>query len=190
MVADLPLFRTAHEALSWARNPRAETVRISGAYALKGRGRLAVEKTHEEIEADKQEVVRASTAGLERRPVALEAAAQAGMIKSCVLGLTEWERCHIQAKYFRNGDRMAAQERLTRFVLPTLDMVVRNRRLVYELVARYYGKPVKLPELAARFEMERKLVSRYQRGVQAVLDRIAVRAEEMLTVRLKERGVI
>lgn len=82
-----------------------------------------------------------------------DVAAQRGLIQSYVRRQPGVGRWHFTALYGRAQYRSEAQNRLTDYVLARLPTDAHKRRLIYEMVARYYGKTVILKGVAKRFEI-------------------------------------
>ncbi len=105
--------------------------------------------------------------------------AQQGMIKSYVRRLPSDMSNHLLAFYTGGRARIDAQNQLVNFVLPRLPTAMHKRALVYELVAKYYGKPVDFAQLAERFDQNKPdalEILRYWGYVKGILDGAQQRA--------------
>lgn len=194
----MAMFESLDDAMRWAYGHRVSTTQMSTLNAMMGK-----------VAGDEQEIdapVRQSNPNLERLPDGWDAVAQIGMLKAFVAGLPDTDRWHIQAKYARGAERQFAQHSLRDRVIPLLEVVLRPRWIMYQLVARYYGKRVFFRDLAIHVrpmipvkdgekpETHERRVWRMVRGMSATaetwLKDVATRAEERAHAVLKEQGVI
>lgn len=94
------------------------------------------------------------------------------------------------SQYAYGRERSKAHGKVVKFVMPRLPMVIRNRRLVYELVAERFGKNVRYEELAIRFKKEPSVIERYAKAVKDCVTEVSAKAELIGTDGLRERGII
>ena len=94
------------------------------------------------------------------------------------------------AGYAYGEERGRAQNKLVKFVMYRLPMVVRNRRVVYQLVAARFGKEVRHESLAIEFKIKPYQIDRYANSIAECITEIFGRAEGIATDELRERGVI
>jgi len=143
---------------------------------------------------------------IDPRPVGLDAAAQKGMLLGYVGRLPTPERWHLVAKFALGDVRRGAQIELRDYLVPLMNDILRHRRTILECVARFYGKPVKLKDLADKIlflippvegEKESNRKARAMRSVTSLsldiedhLKSLASRTEELAYSELKMRGVI
>ncbi len=167
--ADEPLFQNADHALRFAygrRSPFVDSVRyITDMLVRRGR-------TSPLGELSPQDRI-----------------AQAGMILAFVGRMRQDEQACIEARYTRDLRRAAAQQVLTGAVLPCLTGVT-HRRMIYELVARHYGKKVHLGMLAKRFTVRRSLVTEKREVVERELQRVERRADGLVILYLQMAGLV
>jgi hypothetical protein len=167
--ADPPLFRTADEALRFAygrRSPFLDSVRfLTDMMVARGRARGV---------------------GLLSKE---ERVAQAAMILAFVARMRQEDQACIVARYARDTRRAAAQRLLADLVMIHLAGVT-HRRMVYELVARHYGKRVHMGMLAKRFTVRRSVVADKRQVVERELQRIEVRADGLVILYLQQAGMI
>lgn len=169
MDADDPLFRNADHALRFAygrRSPFLDSVRFLTDMMIKrgrssGLGNLSPE----------------------------ERVAQAAMILAFVARMRQEDRACIEARYSHDWARIYAQYALTDSVLPYLTGIT-HRRMVYELVARHYGKRVHLGMLAKRFTVRRSVVADKREVVERELQRIEIRSDGQVIAYLQQAGLL
>lgn len=157
-------FRNLHALFKWAYGHR-EAVQPSSIYRMaKDKGGEKKKRTTETLSL-------------------WDRLAQQGMIQSYVGRLSPDMSNHLLAFYTKGKARIRAQNDLVNFVLPRLPTGVHKRAVIYELVAKYYGKPVDFNELANRLEEDeferRRLafeIARYWGYVKSILDGCQQRA--------------
>lgn len=116
-----------------------------------------------------------------------ERVAQAAMIRGFVSRLAVAERASIEARYTRGRDREGAQWALSRILVFA---GVTHNRLVYELVAKHYGKPVHLGAQAARFNVHRNTVFSRRALTEDQLCRIDFAADDRIGTWLVDGGLV
>lgn len=182
-------FRSLEDALVFAfYNWHA----VSGTVEEPSFVRFISKNSREQLD-EKPQVRRVFGPDVDRMPDGYDAAGQAGMIKTYINDLPEPEQSHIKAQYLVWTDRSEAKQRLVTAILPTLPTGVHKRRLIADLVSKFYGKKGKelaLKALAKRYEVGQHAVSYLNRNVNTALRAIAVRAETRVYDYLQERGVI
>jgi hypothetical protein len=171
LAADAPLFQNHDQALRFAygkRSPVIDSVRyITDMIVKGGRGpatALGALSPEERI-------------------------AQGAMILAFVGRMRDELQASIVARYTRDAQRAAGQQLLTHAVLPHLTGVT-HRRMVYELVARYYGKKVHLGMLSRRFDVHRNTVMAKRATVERELGKIEARADSQVILYLQMSGLI
>ena len=127
---------------------------------------------------------------LEPQPRGVDRLAMSGMMLSGLRELALHEQAVLAASYSHGHQRIKAQQYLRDFVLPRLSATIRRRRLVYELVASFFGKPVMFNELAIRFEIHPNTVTRQSAQVSDILDTVSSRAVDAATTLYKDRGIL
>ena len=169
MAADEPLFRNADHALRFAygrRSPFLDSVRfLTDMMVARGR---------------------AHGVGLLSQE---ERVAQAAMILAFVARMRQEDQACIVARYARDARRAAAQRLLADVVMIHL-VGLTHRRLVYELVARHYGKRVHLGMLARRFTIRRSVVADKRQIVERELQKIEIRADGRVIAYLQDAGLL
>jgi hypothetical protein len=171
LVADAPLFQNHDHALRFAygkRSPIIDSVRyITDMIVKGGRGpatALGALSPEERI-------------------------AQGAMILAFVWRMRDELQASIVARYTRDAQRAVAQETLTQAVLPHLTGIS-NRRMIYELVARHYGKRVHLGVQAKKYTVRRSVVADKRATVERVLNVIDERADGQVILYLQMSGLI
>lgn len=167
--ADPPLFKTADEALRFAygrRSPFLDSVRfLTGMMVARGRARGVGMLSKE------------------------ERVAQAAMILAFVARMRQEDQACIVARYSGDARRAVAQRFLADVVMIHL-VGVTHRRMVYELVARHYGKRVHLGILAKRFTVRRSIVADKRMVVERELQKIEIRADGRVIAYLQDAGLL
>ena len=184
-----PLFRSMEECLTWAwyvAPQRANTVKPSSVAGMIGKD--SREQRDEQIAK-----VSSDAFMFERKPNGYDAGAQAGLIKGYVSRLPRDECCHIMARFLKGRERARARRALVGIVLSYIDDGWSHRRLVLELMKKYYGAPdITLEDLAVKYEVKggRRAVTAINREVAIILDAIGYRSEMRVFDYLQEMNVI
>lgn len=116
-----------------------------------------------------------------------ERVAQAAMILGFISRLDPPQRAAIEARHLRGRDREIAQWVLARSVRVA---IVTHNRLVYEIVARHYGKRVHLGGLAERFSVHRNTVFSRRAAIEEQLCRIDFAADDRVGTWLVDGGIV
>lgn len=165
---DDPLFRSVEQALRFAYGRRQPLMEAANFLAsmLSGKRRRRV-----------------GVGALDPR----ERVAQAAMIRGFVSRLAVSERASIEARYTRGRDRENAQWSMSRNLVFA---GVTHNRLIYELVAKHYGKAVHLGGLAARFNVHRNTVFSRRAFAEDQLRRIDFAADDRIGTWLVDGGLV
>ncbi len=99
------------------------------------------------------------------------------------------DKASIEARYTRDARRAAAQRLLADSVRHALTGVS-HVRMVYELVARHYGKKVHLGQLARRFDVHRNTVMARRQIVERELQKVEIRADGRVILYLQMAGMV
>ena len=198
-MVERPLFRTVDAALKWAFQPRyARAVQSSHVLLpFMKRDRLGDDRVTDAP-------IRAVDPGLERAPIGLDAAAQAGMLQSFVIRQPDPRRLHLLSKYAHGELRNAARRALRDFLIPLMRQTIRPRFVVYECVGRYYGKRIVFKDLsikvlylvpeggdeAKRMRSAWRMVREIAREVDSWLKQISTQTEQAAHEELQNMGVI
>lgn len=149
-----PLFRSAHEALRFAYAYSSQQYPVTIMGRLMGGGGM----------------------GSGRGLFGLDGAGEAGNVKRIVGTLPGAFRHAIAARYTINAHEVvAAACELVPFVIPALGTGVHHRRMVQDLICRFFGAPgadggeVKLAALADRFDVDASTVTRKWQRVRSFL---------------------
>lgn len=129
---------------------------------------------------------------LDPKPRGFDRLAQAGMIMSALHSLQPPNEAILTALYSSGRRRILAQQHIVAWLLPRIAPTIRKHRhrLIYELVAAEFGKPVKYVGLAERFHVHPNTVTRQAHTIAGIMaGAIAIAVDEGTTL-LKERGVI
>lgn len=118
-----------------------------------------------------------------------ERVAQAAMILAFVGRMRPEDRASIEARYTFGQQRAAAQRILTDSVRHAL-VGITHWRMVYELVARHYGKKVHIGQLANRYGVHRNTVATKRGIIERELGRIEERADGKVILYLQLAGLI
>jgi hypothetical protein len=172
LAADEPLFKNADHALRFAYGRRSafiDSVRYITDMIIKGGGR-------------------GPASGLGALSPE-ERVAQAAMILAFVGRMRDEDQACIEARYSRDRARGVAQQLLTQAVLPSLTGLS-HRKMIYELVARHYGKRVHLGMLARRFDVHRNTVMGKRQTIERELQKIEIRADGQVIEHLQRAGLL
>lgn len=121
----------------------------------------------------------------------LEGAGQAGIIRAEVEKLPTFERCAVVARFaIENKERYDAMLGLIVPAMACLGTGVHNRRMVDNLVQRYYGKKVNLKDIAEIVGIHPNTMTDRWRCIRRVLTEIEHRGMDMVEVRLQEAGLV
>lgn len=112
---------------------------------------------------------------------------QAAMIRGFVSRLDPPQRAAIEARHLRGRDRELAQWVLARSVRVA---IVTHNRLVYEIIAKHYGKRVHLGGLAERFSVHRNTVFTRRAVIEEQLRRIDFAADDRVGTWLVDGGIV
>lgn len=142
---------------------------------------------------DKQRARRIFGVDTDRLPEGYDAGGQAGLLVGFIMRLPEPEQSHIKARFLLERQRDKAKELLLDVLLATLPTGVHKRRLLWDLVSRFYGKSGE--DMTNQALMKRHKAGRYEfdcmnRHVYITLSSVAHRAETRVYDYLQERGVI
>lgn len=118
-----------------------------------------------------------------------ERVAQAGMILGFVSRLPPAQRAYIHARYMRGIERSRAQRVLANEIMPMITGLT-YRHMIYELVARHYGKDVKLVWLAERFNVHENTVTKKVRAIEGLLRVIESQADAAISEYLLDGGLL
>lgn len=184
-----PLFSSVEECLRWAHYGHnlgdSETIQLSSV------NRFVSRDSREQIADDSPAPKRRDD--IDIRPRSYDAAAQAGLIQSYITRLTPEESAHLRARYLLGPDRRQAQQFLRDWTLLMIDCGEVPKPLIYELVAKFYGKKseeLRLRSLQKRFGLTRYRMGVINRQVYIVLDALAHRADRKAYDYLQEGGVV
>lgn len=182
---DLALFRSADEAVRWAWYlARHEPGIIGGPSYAKFIKRDEHER--DETESKVRVVSNIQTAPRSR---GLDAAAQAGLIKSAIEALPLEDRFLVKAKMLRSLERTEA----VRALVANLDTYVPDvdAALMLDLLVRHYGKRgISIAALAKKHNIDRRKLTAIRRQVEITLDAISYRAETAAYLKLQRMGVV
>ena len=121
----------------------------------------------------------------------IDGAAQAGMIRAEVGKIREPERCAIVARFAVDGaECIAAKLQLIRPATASLGTGVHNRRMVDNLVQRYFGQRVHLKDLAEMVGIHPNTMTDRWRSIRRVLSEIEDRGMDMAEARLQQAGLV
>lgn len=121
------------------------------------------------------------------------AARVAATVERYIEQLPDVERWHLHANYLVSGKRAEAKVKLVERILPTLSTGIHNRRLIGDLVSKFYGmkgKHLTMKALRERYEIGRHKLEVTKGGVDETLREIAQRAETKAYYALQARGII
>lgn len=149
-----PLFKCAHDALAFAYRYNFQQYAPTPVAKLM-RGKIGSGK------------------GL----VGVDGAAQAGIIRGLIEPLDPCEKAAICAKYaFEPKELLWARNTLIVPALTALPTGAHNRRMVDALVQRYFGRKVKLKELAAQYGIHHNTMTQRWACIKRQLTQIEYRA--------------
>lgn len=121
---------------------------------------------------------------------AIDILTQKGMVKSYIFRQTPVAKYHLLASYSRGHERIDAQNKLRDYLLARMPTGIHNRRMLYELVAKFYGKPVDLTALAEHLNIESFVVLKAWRLVDGMLDDLRYRVGDQAQHHYRESGLI
>lgn len=166
-IEEEPLFRCAHDALVFAYRYNGQQYAPTPVAKMM-RGRIGSGK------------------GL----VGVDGAAQAGIIRGLLKPLDPWEQAAIIAKYaIYPKELLWARNSLIVPVMAALPTGMHNRRMVDVLVQRYYGRRVRLKELAATHGLSASAMTVRWQAVRNALQKIEYRAIDRAEARLIDAGL-
>ena len=120
----------------------------------------------------------------------LDGAAQAGMIRDEVGRLNPNERDCIIARYSVNKDGLQAKINLIPLAASALPTGMHSRRMVDQLVQRYFGKKMAIAELSESFGIERRTMHNRWLDIAKRLRETEDRAGIMIHDRLVSSGLV
>ena len=121
----------------------------------------------------------------------LQAAAQSGFIRAEVEKLPVFERCALVARFAIDKERYSAMNELIRPATASLGTGVHNRRLVDNLVQKFYGKRVYLQEVYEQYpEVNRKTLSQHWAMIRKHLTNLEYRAIDRIEIQFQEAGLV
>lgn len=115
---------------------------------------------------------------------------QKGMIKSYVCRQPDIDKHHLVATFGRGKERTDAQNKVRDWVLARLPTGLHNRRMLYELVAKFYGKAVDLQAIAEHMNIEPVLVMTDWGRVKTILEAVQYRVDGQTQQRYRDEGMI
>lgn len=115
---------------------------------------------------------------------------QKGMIKSYVFRQTPIARYHLLARYSRNKERIDAQNKIRDYILAKLPTGIHNKRMYYELVAKFYGKQVDISAVAEHMNIEPFVVLAGWAKVDGMLNDLSYRVEGEALEHYREERLI
>jgi hypothetical protein len=115
---------------------------------------------------------------------------QKGMIKSYVYRQAEIDKHHLVATFGRGRDRIDAQNKIRDWALARLPTGLHNRRMLYELVAKFYGKPVDLQAVAEHMNIDAILVMTDWGRVKTILEALQYRVDGETVQHYLDEGMI
>ena len=121
---------------------------------------------------------------------AMDILTQKGMVKSYIHRQTSIARYHLLASYSRGKERIDAQNKVRDYLLPRMPTGFHNRRMLYELVAKFYGKAVDLNAVAEHMNIETRVVLSSWRLVDGMLDDLRYRVSDEAATHYRESGLI
>jgi len=176
-------FHNIDGILVWAFRGRGHGAKISSIYKFKGKDR-----------GDPTPPRRPNNSGIETM---WDRLAQQGMIKSYVARLSPDMANHILAQYGAGRERIVAQNKLVGIVIPRMKQGIpvslynnKFRHVIYELVARFYGKPVELEDISDHFNIDIFLVGSRWAQVSEILSAIRERAVEHTEQHYVDSGLV
>jgi hypothetical protein len=198
-MTDRPLFRSVDAAFKWAFQPRYARAVQSSHILLPY---MKKDRLGEDRVTDAP--IHAVDPGLERTPIGLDAAAQAGMLCSFVLRQPDPRRLHLLSKYAHGELRQQARRALRDFLIPLMRQTIRPRFAIYECVSRHYGKRIVFKDLASkvlylvpeggteakRLQRAVRMVRELARDTDSWLKQISTQTEQAAHEQLKQSGVI
>jgi len=102
---------------------------------------------------------------------------QRGMIKSYVWRQDPIEKYHLIATFSRGHERIDAQNKIRDWILPRLPTDAHNRRMMYELVAKFYGKAVDVRAVAEHLNVDALAVAENWSNVKRILSGVRYRVD-------------
>jgi hypothetical protein len=166
MEAEIPLFRSSHDALRFAYLFNAQQYAMTPMAKLMGG--------------------RGSGKGL----VGVDGAAQAGMILGRVSQLPKIERYVIVARYSLGKEGVEAKMELILPVVASMPTGMVHRRMIDHLIQRYFGEKVLLGQLAGMFDVNPDTVTAKWRQVRDRLREIESRAQYLIADELARCGIV
>lgn len=121
---------------------------------------------------------------------AMDILTQKGLVKSYIHRQTPIARNHFLAAYSGGHERSYAQNQIRDYLLPRMPTGIHNRRMLYELVAKYYGKAVDLSALAEHMNIESFLVLSAWAKVDGMLSDLEYRCSDDAHEHYKTAGLI
>lgn len=121
---------------------------------------------------------------------AMDVLTQKGMVKSYIFRQTPIAKYHLLASYSCGHERIDAQNKVRDYLLARMPTGIHNRRMLYELVAKFYGKPVDLTALAEHMNIESFVVLKAWRLVDGMLDDLRYRVCDQANDHYKTSGLI
>lgn len=122
----------------------------------------------------------------------LDGAAQAGLVRAMVEKLPEFERAAITARFtLDNREGLAAKIVLIRPATAALGTGVHNRRIVDNLVQKFYGRRVYLQDLHAKYpEINRKTLTDHWAMIRKHLTNLEHRAIDRMEIHFQDAGLV
>lgn len=119
-----------------------------------------------------------------------EKVAQAALLRSFIDRQPDHMAGWAHARFDLGRGRTGGQQVLTSYAMPRMGGGIVKRRLVYQLVARHYGKQVMLQDLAEQFGVHPNTIGNKVRRVEEVLRAVESEAQSSMTADLVQLGVI
>ena len=149
---DMPTFASVDAVLWFAFGHEVPTTKTAAMFAMAGRARDELWGTEEEKERAKSAPIRTRDPEIDRRPTGQDAVTQQSMILGFIRRLPKHDHLYVVAKYAHGSEQVAARRALRDAMLPLLGQSIRPRYVVYQLIARYFGRVVRLDDLAGHQE--------------------------------------
>lgn len=123
--------------------------------------------------------------------VGLEGAAQAGLIRAIVETLPEFERCVITARFaLDNRESLAAKIILIQPATASLGTGVHNRRMVDNLVQRFFGQRCHLKDIAETYGVHPNTMTERWACIKRMLTSLEHRAIDRAEIALQDAGLV
>lgn len=121
----------------------------------------------------------------------LDGAAQAGIIRAQVQELREFERCAVIARFaLADLEKIEAMMILVPPAAAALGTGVHNRRMVDNLVQRYFGQRCNLKDLASTHDVHPDTMTQRWACIKRLLTELERRGIDQVEIRLQAAGLV